>query len=127
MLTGCNECNDVDIPFEGFDIAVVDQLKESLIGPDKRYKVEDVALNVNGENIVYGYYEKNDVYYFLVDYSKLENMDADAKFILSENQFIPVNFTINKNLTHCYPYNELTDLTIDGKKFEMKEQILVFK
>lgn len=127
LMSSCNKCGDTDIPFEGFDVAVVDELKQSLVGPDKRYQVEDVMLEVDGENIIYGYYEKNNIYYFLIDYSQLKNMNAECKLMLSQNTFIPIDFTITKDFSHCYPHNVLSQLTIDGLEYELREQILIYK
>lgn len=127
IFSSCSKCNDEVIPFEGFDIAVVDDLKQSLIGPDKRYQIEDIVLEVEGVNIIYGNYNKNGIYYFLVDFSTLDGNDVVTELQLSKGYSIPMTFNISKDNTHCFAHNDLNDLVIDGNKYELREQILVFQ
>ncbi len=125
-LSSCSKCND-DIPFEGFDIAIVDDLKNSLIGEKGRYQIEDFKIEVSGSNIVYGHYIKNDITYFLVDYSMLDNSNVSTSIELSQNYSIPLEFVITKDFDSCYPHNDLTGLSIDGELYDLQEQILVFQ
>ena len=127
LLSSCSKCNDEIIPFEGFDVAIVDDLTESLVGPDKRYQIEDVTLMVEGIDLNLGHYKKDDIYFFLVAFSSLNTLDVSTEITLSKSYSIPIRFDIYTDYAHCFPHNDLNNLLINGNKYELREQIYVYQ
>lgn len=126
-LQSCSECYDQTVPYEEFDFAIVNELRENLVGPNARYDIEDIRFEVEGSDIIIGNYIKDDIQFFIVDYSQLSESDLEARLFISDESFLATSLRVKSIRNSCFPHNTVEDLVVDGQELEVKEQILIFK
>ncbi len=125
VYTSCGKCYNESESFEGFDLAVVDNLGNTLLGQNNRYDINDVHLMIDELDLIYGYYKANEIYYFLVDYGQLQPGDYSGYLELRENETIPVTLNLTWEEDTCFPHNDLSKLNFEGEDYEVDEEYKV--
>ena len=125
VYTSCGKCYNESESFEGFDLAVVDNLGNSLLGVNSRYDIDNVHFMIDDIDLIYGYYKSNEIYYFLIDYSGLQPGTYSGQLQLHENENIVIELKLSWDDDTCFPHNDIDKLAIEGEEYEVNEDYKV--
>ncbi len=122
VYVGCGKCYDSVEAFEGFDLAYLDEQGSTILGANSRSKIEDARFIVDDTNISTGYYlGSDDVYYILIDYSRVQPGQHFARFYFGEIEYELVDFEVEWVDDDCFPHNRLVKFMIDNEAYQADE------
>ncbi len=126
MYTSCGKCYNETEAYEGFDLALVDNQGNSILGTSSRSNIEDAQFIVNDVDISTGYYQgSNGIYYLIVDYSRIQPGQYYAEFYTGEFDYLLVDIEIKWNDHDCFPHNSIERFNENNTVYSLNENYII--